>query len=233
MSLHLEALTAGYGRELIVHGVNMDAPDGCVTVLIGPNGAGKSTILKALFGAAKVMGGSVFIDGSRCLPVTPTVLLRHGIAYVPQLRNVFPSLTVLENLDMGLGGARRESVDRVIELFPEIKTMLKREAGKLSGGQRNMVALGRALMGKPRTLLIDEGSAGLAPQAAQSYWNHLHKIVEDGAGVLVVEQDVPMALRHATHAYLLRGGEIALSGSGSDLATRDDLAAVFLGATVA
>jgi branched-chain amino acid transport system ATP-binding protein len=228
--LELRDFSAGYGGEPIVRAVGISVPDGCVTVLIGPNGAGKSTILKALFGSAKILGGKVLIDDGECNPVTPAILLRNGIAYVPQLRNVFPRLSVRENLDMGMGGATSESVERVLTVFPDLTSLMKREAGKLSGGQRNMVALGRALMGQPRCILIDEGSAGLAPRAVHDYWQHLHEIVNAGVGLLVVEQDVQMALGHATRGYVLRGGQIVLSDSGPDLAAREDLGAIFLGA---
>jgi ABC-type branched-subunit amino acid transport system ATPase component len=230
MSLRLEGLAAGYGREPIVHDVTLPVPDRCISVLIGPNGAGKSTILKALFGAANIMRGTIFIDEVYQPRITPAALLRHGIAYVPQLRNVFLSLSVLENLDMGLGGARKDSLDRVLALFPDLQPVLSTPARKLSGGQRNMLALGRALMGSPRTLLIDEGSAGLAPRVVQLYWKHLERLVELGVGVLVVEQDVHAALSHAERAHVLRGGEVVLTGSGSDLAARQDLGAIFLGA---
>ena len=229
MTVELHDFSAGYGGDSIVHRVDIPIPDAEIGVLIGPNGAGKSTILKALFGVASVNGGTVTVDGAPCHPIGATQLLKRGVTYVPQLRNVFAHLTVLENLDMGLGGGRGESVQRVLALFPDLGPLLRRPAGKLSGGERNMVALGRALMGSPRTLLIDEGSAGLAPKAAQRFWEHLRTLAATGVGILVVEQDVRLALKYADNVHLLRYGEIALSGKADSVGTAEALGALFLG----
>lgn len=230
MTLELQGLRAGYGRaDAIVHGVDIVVEDGSIAALIGPNGAGKSTIMKALFGSASLLGGSVVVDGQRCHPVTPARLLSRGVAYVPQLRNVFPSLTVRENLAISRRGDRKRSLEVVLELFPELRSLLRRPAGRLSGGQRNMVAVARALMGEPRTLLVDEGSAGLSPRSVHAFWAHLGKLRQLGVGALVIEQDVMAALTYADHAYLLRGGSVVLSQAAEEMGRRPDLGALFLG----
>jgi ABC-type branched-subunit amino acid transport system ATPase component len=230
VTLELVALQAGYGRgDPIVHGVDIFVRDGSIAALIGPNGAGKSTIMKALFGSAAILGGSVVVNGEQCEPVTPARLLSRGVAYVPQLRNVFPSLSVRENLAMSRCRDRKRSLETVCDLFPELRALLKRPAGRLSGGQRNMVALARALMGEPKTLLVDEGSAGLSPRAVHAFWSYLGKLRALGVGALVIEQDVMAALKYADYAYLLRDGTVVLSQSAEEMRDRPDLGALFLG----
>lgn len=226
----MRAFSAGYGDNAIVRSVDVCFSSGSITGLIGPNGAGKSTLLKALFGSARILGGQVFVDGSELKHVSARELLSHRIAYVPQLRNVFPTLSVRENLEMGLVIGASKSIDRALSVFSELTPILSRQAGKLSGGQRNMVAVARALVSDPHLLLVDEGSAGLAPQVVEVYWRHLSQLVESGTGVVAVEQNVNVALEYASKMYLLVGGEIKLEGTAQEFAERTDLGSLFLGA---
>ncbi len=230
MILELRKFSAGYGDNAIVRSVDTSFASGCITGLIGPNGAGKSTLLKSLFGTARILGGQVFIDGIELKRISPRELLDHGVAYVPQLRNVFPTLSVRENLEMGMVGRGRSSIDKALAVFTELTSLLDRQAGKLSGGQRNMVAVARALVSEPQLLLVDEGSAGLAPQVVETYWRHLSKLVEGGTGVVAVEQNVNVALEYASKMYLMVGGEVKLEGTAREFAERTDLASMFLGA---
>lgn len=230
MRLEVSNLTAGYQGIPVVHSVDLSFEGGRITGIIGPNGAGKSTLLKSLFGGAQLLNGSVTIDGERLPRVAPRQLLARGVAYVPQLRNVFPSLTVLENLEMGTIGDRSIPIDEVVAVFPELRSLLKRQAGRLSGGERNLVAVARGLVSNPSLLLIDEGSAGLAPQLVSSYWQHLTDLVARDVGVVVVEQNVSLVLEHAHDMYLLAGGRVRLKCTAGEMARRDDLGALFLGA---
>lgn len=170
MTLELENIGAGYKSLQIVFDVSARFEVGKVTAIIGPNLAGKSTLIKALFGQARLFHGSVTLHGQAMQSFTPRQLVAAGVAYVPQLLNVFPTLTVKENLQIGTyvrsDAAPREAMERVLDLFPDLKTVLGKHAGKLSGGQRNMVAIGRALMGGPSVLLLDEATAGLSPGLA-------------------------------------------------------------------
>lgn len=229
MKLELRRFSAGYGDNIVVREVDACFLSGSITGLIGPNGAGKSTLLKALFGTARLISGDVLIDGVVMPRVTPRELLHRGIAYVPQLRNVFSSMSVRENLQMGVL-RQGQSIDGALSVFKELGPLLDRTAGKLSGGQRNMVAIARALVSEPRLLLVDEGSAGLAPQIADTYWRHLRNLADNGTGVVAVEQNVNFTFDYADRIYLLAGGEVKLEGTAEEIRQRSDVGQIFLGA---
>ena len=230
--LSVQGLTAGYGGPPIIEGVSIEARSGAITALVGPNGAGKSTLLKTIAGAIRPSAGSIRVGDRDVTGLPPEKMVREGLAYVPQVENVFPSLTVHENLEMG-GYTRsagvRERVERMFELFPDLRTAAKRPARTLSGGQRNMLALARGLMVDPRVLLIDEPTAGLAPRYESVVWEHVLAVRETGVAVLVVEQNTRRTLSHADWAYLLTLGRIRLEGSGPSLLENEEVVALYIG----
>lgn len=203
-----------------------------MVVLLGPNGAGKSTLLKAIVGLLKRTEGQVSLNGEDVSSLATTQLIRKGIAYVPQVRNVFPSLTVKENLELGGYGSRdeiRSSTEELLELLPPLRKAFRRRAASLSGGERNLLALARGLMGKPKILLVDEPTAGLSPQFQGVVWEHLELIRQMGVSALIVEQNVHAALDHADSAYVLVLGETKLHGPAKALRGSGELAALFMG----
>lgn len=229
-AVEARGLSVGYRRQVVVHEACIGLARGRITALIGPNGSGKSTFLKGVFGAARIFAGDVYVDGQRVDKVAPRELIRSGVAYVPQVDNVFPKLTVRENLEMGRLDRRRSLAD-IFELFPPLAERPGTRAGRLSGGQRGMLAVARALASDPRVLLLDEVTAGLSPVAASNLLGHLDGLVSGGLTIGLVEQNVEMALNHASYVYMLRGGRCALEG---DVAmwrgfTTDELTELFLG----
>jgi branched-chain amino acid transport system ATP-binding protein len=230
--LSVQGLTAGYGGPPIIEGVSIEARSGAITALVGPNGAGKSTLLKTIAGAIRPSAGSIRVGDRDVTGLPPEKMVRQGLAYVPQVENVFPSLTVHENLEMG-GYTRsagvRERVERMFDLFPDLRTAAKRPARTLSGGQRNMLALARGLMVDPRVLLIDEPTAGLAPRYESVVWEHVLAVRETGVAVLVVEQNTRRTLSHADWAYLLTLGRIRLEGSGPSLLENEEVVSLYIG----
>jgi len=225
-------LTAGYNRNPIVHGVDLELEAGKMAAIIGPNGAGKSTLIKAVFGLCDVLGGEVLIGGKSVGGLRPSQVVSSGIGYVPQVDNVFPSLSVRENLEMGAYLNPKDiaqRIDEIVAMFPDLKAAMRRPAGALSGGQRNMLALARALMTRPRVLLLDEPTAGLSPIYVERVWEHVAKIVESGAGVVVVEQNARRALMASDHGYLMVAGRLAQQGTGKELLESEDVVAHYLG----
>jgi ABC-type branched-subunit amino acid transport system ATPase component len=198
---------------------------------VGPNGAGKSTLLKAAAGLLKPMGGRVRLAGREVTGWTPHRIARAGMGYVPQVNNVFPTLSVMENLEMGAfirKSGVRERMEEVLEMFPDLRQAADRPAGVLSGGQRNMLGMARALMLDPSVLLLDEPTAGLAPLYIARIWERVAAIATTGTAVVVVEQNVDLALEHADWAYIMIGGENFIDGPAREI-MREDLAAIFLG----
>jgi ABC-type branched-subunit amino acid transport system ATPase component len=229
--LDVESLAAGYGRTPVISGVNVQADPGKVTAVVGPNGAGKSTLLKAAAGLLKPMGGRVRLAGREVTGWTPHRIARAGMGYVPQVNNVFPTLSVMENLEMGAfirKSGVRERMEEVLEMFPDLRQAADRPAGVLSGGQRNMLGMARALMLDPSVLLLDEPTAGLAPLYIARIWERVAAIATTGTAVVVVEQNVDLALEHADWAYIMIGGENFIDGPAREI-MREDLAAIFLG----
>lgn len=225
--LATDRLTAGYGGEPIIRDITTGFRAGTITALIGTNGAGKSTFLKSLFGMTTIFGGSVGIEGTRMRPVARDLVAK-GIAYVPQVRNVFPGHSVKTNLEIGAYVRRGGDMGSVLEVFPALRTNLRVQASKLSGGQRNMLAVGRALMSNPRVLLLDEPTGGLAPNLAAEFWVHLETLRRANVCIIAVEQNVDLALAHSDCAYLFGRGQIIVGGGASELAARADFETLFL-----
>ncbi len=233
MLVEARGITAGYGAQPVIFDVSAAFREGAITAIIGPNGAGKSTLLKSLFGIARVFGGTVRVDGVDLARADARDLVRRGIAYVPQLGNIFPSLSVRENLEIGTYVRRGGSYERVLGIFTDLAPVLRTAAGKLSGGQRQMLAVARALMSQPDVLLLDEATAGLSPAVSGSLWQYIRRFADEGLAVVVVEQNVGLALQHSDHVYLLAGGRNRLDGSAASFRERTDLEALFLEAAPA
>lgn len=231
----LRSVVAGYGGAPILHGVDIAIDQSDIGVIIGPNGAGKSTALKAIFGLVKVTDGSIVFDGADITNYRSDRLVPMGLSYVPQVRNVFTSLTVHENLEMGAFTRRDDispSLAAVYEMFPPLAERRRQKAAELSGGLRQMVAMGRALMSKPRLLLLDEPSAGLSPRYAAEILERIGEINRSGVGVLMVEQNARQALAIATKGFVLAGGSNLFTGTGRELLDDPDVARSFLGGAV-
>jgi ABC-type branched-subunit amino acid transport system ATPase component len=230
--LKVEQLVTGYGKSEIVQGLTLEVGDREIVSLIGPNGAGKSTLMKALFGLLDVWKGTVELDGKKLSGRSPEEIVRSGIGYVPQVDNVFPSLTVFENLQMG-GYVVRESLsDRtaeVFELFPVLKEKRRQKAGELSGGQRQMLAFGRALMTKPVLLLLDEPTAGLAPKVADEIMQTICDINENGVALLIVEQNARKSLEISDRGYVLATGRNRFEGTGKEILENEEIGTLYLG----
>jgi neutral amino acid transport system ATP-binding protein len=231
--LEVEGLEAGYDDALVLHGVSLRAEAGELVCIVGPNGAGKTTLLKAVYGLVRPSAGSVRLAGEEIGGERPDRLTRRGLNLVPQIDNVFPSLTVAENLKVGSLGApkseRAAALERVQGLFPLLRERPRQRAGTLSGGQRKLVALARALVTSPALLLLDEPSAGLAPQAAELVFAKLTEIVALGIGVVMVEQNAKRALALAHTGYVLDMGRNAFTGPGAQLLHDPKVAELYLG----
>jgi ABC-type branched-subunit amino acid transport system ATPase component len=236
--LEIKELSAGYGDIKILDGVNIHVPQGAIVTIVGPNGAGKSTILKAIYGIARIMSGEVVVnsvenkvyDIGRMKPHTLTTA---GISYVPQIDNVFATLTVDENLDVGYwsraGITLEERKSEIYRQYPDLLTKKKNRAGSLSGGQRQMLALARALMSAPEILLLDEPSAGLAPALVDQLFDELVRINRSGGTILMVEQNARRALEISDFGYVLDMGKNRHEGSGKDLAVDPEIVGIYFG----
>lgn len=229
--LEVNGITGGYGKTPIVQEVSIRAQAGKVVTLIGPNGAGKSTFLKLIAGVLPPTAGSVRVDEREIVRLPANKVARLGLAYVPQEANVFPSLTIRENLEMGgyiLRGEFGHRIAHLFELFPDLKLAERKKAGNLSGGQRNMLAMARALMLDPKVLLLDEPTAGLSPIYTGVVWQKVHAIADTGTAVVVVEQNVERAVANSDWVYLLVAGRNRVDGTPDHLRALD-LPALFLG----
>lgn len=230
--IDLKGVVAGYGGAPILTGVDIAIDASDIGVIVGPNGAGKSTTLKAIFGLLAVTEGSVTFGGQDVTNFEADRLVPMGLSFVPQEHNVFTSMSVHENLEMG-AFVRRDDIsgtlEEVYEMFPDLKAKRRQPAGELSGGQRQMVAMGRALMSKPKLLMLDEPSAGLSPRYMMEIFEQIVKINAAGVGVLMVEQNARQALALATKGFVLTSGQNRFTGTGQELLDDPDVAKSFLG----
>jgi branched-chain amino acid transport system ATP-binding protein len=227
-------LTAGYGRVPVVQEVDFQAEPGKVVAIVGPNGAGKSTLLKAVFGLLRNSSGSVKLAGEEIGGWPAFRIARSGLAYVPQVINVFTNLSVHENLEMGgytLKSGVQKRVDEVLEIFPDLKVARTKKAGNLSGGQRNMLGMARALMLEPRVVLLDEPTAGLSPAYTTIVWEQIRRVAGLGTAVVVVEQNVDLAVTNADWVYVLVAGRNRMDGPAR-VVGQEDLPGIFLGGEV-
>ena len=232
--LAIENLSVHYGAIQALHGVSIAVESGEIVTLIGANGAGKSTTLRAVSGLVKPSGGTITFDGKSLAGMAPHKILRRGLAQVPEGRGIFPNLTVDENLDLGAFARKdRKNVagdrQRVFDLFPRLKERLDQRAGTLSGGEQQMLAIGRALLARPRLLLLDEPSLGLAPQLVQTIFKIIREINASGTTIFLVEQNAHMALRVAHRAYVLEVGSVVMQGDAKQLAASDEVKKAYLG----
>ncbi|HEY8576359.1 MAG TPA: ABC transporter ATP-binding protein [Devosia sp.] len=230
--LELKHVVGGYGGAPILNGVNMAIEQSDIGVIVGPNGAGKSTTLKAIFGLLKVTGGTVEFLGENVANSLPDTLVPKGLSFVPQEKNVFTSMSVEENLEMGAFTRRddfTETMQWVYEMFPVLAEKRRQPAGELSGGQRQMVAMGRALMSKPKLLLLDEPSAGLSPRYVIEIFETIVRVNGEGVGILMVEQNARQALAFASKGFVLAQGQNRFTGTGPELIADPEVAKSFLG----
>jgi branched-chain amino acid transport system ATP-binding protein len=230
--LEVEGLSAGYGDLQVLTDVDMHVEAGEYVTIVGPNGAGKSTVMKSVFGLTDRMGGTVTFDTTDITAMDPEEIIHEGVGYVPQTDNVFPPLSVRENLEMGayiLDTVPEDTLQDVYDRFPVLRERASQKAGTLSGGQRQMLAMGRALMLDPALLLLDEPSAGLAPDLVDEMFERVDRIVESGTAVLMVEQNAKAALRHCDRGYVLVNGENRYVDTGEALLADDQVRQDFLG----
>ncbi|HSL95061.1 MAG TPA: ABC transporter ATP-binding protein [Thermoleophilia bacterium] len=234
--LELGGVHAGYGRAAVLHGIDLTVAEGEVVAVIGANGAGKSTLLKAIVGLVGVSAGTVAYRGAPVGTARPERLVRDGLALVPEGRLLFGPMTVRENLALGAYGAGRqrkaataEALARVHALFPVLEERAAQPAETLSGGEQQMLAVGRALMSQPRLLLLDEPSLGLAPKVIAEIFAALDELRAEGLTILLVEQDARLALRHADRGYVMRTGRVVLEGPSADLLADESVQTIYLG----
>lgn len=231
--IEFDNVVAGYKDFMILNNLSFKAETGTVTLLIGPNGAGKSTVLKTLFGLLKPRQGRILLDGQEVAGTSPRDLLAKGIAFVPQGRNLFGQLSVLENLELGgitIGmDETRKRIPEILDRFPRIKERLNSKASSLSGGEQKQLEVGRALLLRPKVLLIDEPSIGLSPQVVQGVFVLLRDLVAQGTTVLMVEQNVKSALKHSDTAIALESGRLVLQKPASEILADPNMDRLFLG----
>ncbi|MGE0751746.1 MAG: ABC transporter ATP-binding protein [Variibacter sp.] len=232
--LDIQHLKVSYGITQVLRDVTFQVPDRKIVALLGGNGSGKTTLLNTLTGMVKPVGGSVQFEGKECAGLTPDKIVRRGIAQVPQGREVWPSMTVIENLELGAATRNdwagiRTDLDEVFDLFPKLKPHRKRHAGALSGGEQQMIAIGRALMAKPRCLLMDEPSAGLAPAIVGDMVDTIMTLNQRGLTILLVEQNIGVAAAVAEYAHILQSGAISFSGPAAGLVDNPAVLKSYLG----
>jgi branched-chain amino acid transport system ATP-binding protein len=232
--LEIRGLQVRYGAIQALHGIDLTVEKGEIVTLIGGNGAGKSTTLRTISGLIRPAAGTIQLEGRSLLGLPPHKILRLGVAHAPEGRGIFPELTVEENLAVG-AYARKDAQgiardkERALELFPRLRERLRQRAGTLSGGEQQMLAIARALQARPRLMLLDEPSLGLAPQLVATIFKIVREINEAGATILLVEQNAHMALHVAHRAYVLEVGRIAMSGKAAELAASDEVRKAYLG----
>ncbi len=232
MILEAKGVTSGYSDVDILHDVAIRVDSNQIVSIIGPNGAGKSTLLKTIFGILKPRHGTIRLKEENITGLKPDKVAHKGISYVPQVDNVFPSMTIQENMDMGAfirNDDYSRRVEEIYELFPVLGERRNQKAGQLSGGQRQMVAMGRALMLDPQLLLLDEPSAGLAPNLVDMIFEKIKEINATGVAIMIVEQNARKALKMANHGYVLAMGRNVLDDSGEALLENEEVGRLYLG----
>ena len=225
-------MTGGYGGEDIIHGCDIEVDRNQIVVIVGPNGAGKSTAMKAMLGMISLKEGSLILDGSDISKLTPQDRVAAGIAFVPQTMNIFSELKVEENLEMGAFLREdnvKETIEEIYNLFPAMKDKRNQLAGELSGGQRQQVAVSRALMTRPKVLMLDEPTAGVSPIVMKEIFERIITIKNSGVAIVIVEQNAKQALNIADFGYVLVGGENKFSGEGQELLNNQEVRKSFLG----
>lgn len=230
--LTVNAVTSGYGDMEILHGVSIEVGAGEIVTVIGPNGAGKSTLMKTIFGLLTPTAGKITFAEEEITGLSPDLVVRRGMGYVPQVENIFPSLTVHENLEMGafiLTDDFSGRLEEIYELFPILKDRRKQRVGKMSGGERQMVAMGRALMLDPKLLMLDEPSAALAPNLAAMIFERIVAINESGVAILIVEQNAKESLKLSDRGYVLASGRNRFEDTGENLLANEDVGQLYLG----
>lgn len=236
--LRMRNVVGGYDSTTILHQTTFEVERGKLTTIIGPNGAGKSTALKAIFGMVKVRSGEILFDGDNILGLSQTALLGRGISFVPQGRNIFPSMTVRNNLELGgvsLGDLTltRERIESVaFEQFPILRQKANDQAGTLSGGEQKMLEVGRAMLLKPRLLLIDEPSIGLSPILVQQVFGLLQSLRDTGVTILMIEQNAKKALEMSDNGIVMQQGTLALAGTATEVLDHPQIGHLFLGGVV-
>lgn len=236
MLLEVKDLRVAYGKIEALKGISFTVGEGEVVTLVGANGAGKTTTMRTISGLRTVIGGSIFFDGKDITNMASHERVKLGICQAPEGRGIFPGMTVRENLDMGTyvrsdhkSSAKAADLERVLELFPRMRERISQLGGTLSGGEQQMLAIGRALMGRPRLLLLDEPSMGLAPMLIAQIFNIITEINHQGTTVLLVEQNAAQALRRAHRAYVLETGHVVKTGEGSELLNDPAVREAYLG----
>jgi len=231
--LELNKISAAYGPIKALYDVSLNVNEGEIVTLIGANGAGKSTLLKSIFGNPKAIGGMIQFKGKNIDQYPTHKISKLGIALVPEGRHIFSGLTVVENLQMGSISIAREhegeDLEKILDMFPVLAERRKQRAGTLSGGEQQMLAIGRALMGRPKLLLLDEPSLGLAPLIVKQIFEVLEKVRQSGTTVFLVEQNANRALNIADRGYVLANGKIRLSGTGQNLLQNSEIQKAYLG----
>lgn len=225
-------MCGGYGKANILNDCTLTVDKGQIAVIVGPNGAGKSTAMKAVFGMLKLREGSVKLDGKDITALSPEDRVKHGMGFVPQTHNIFPTMTVEENLEMGAYIRKdnfRQTMEQVYELFPAVAEKRRQNAGELSGGQRQQVAVGRALMTQPKLLMLDEPTAGVSPIVMDELFDRIIEIARTGISILMVEQNARQALEIADIGYVLVQGANRYTGSGKELLADPEVRRTFLG----
>lgn len=232
--LRIDNLRVNYGRVPALHGISLHVDEGEAVAMIGPNGAGKTTTLTAIFGLVPVAGGSVAFEADSLVRALPETILRKGIALVPEGRHIFSTLTVAENLQLGTTARRDRSaaaadLESIVERFPVLRSYYNSSAGNLSGGEQQQLAIARALLSRPRLLLLDEPSLGLAPVMIDVVFDILQELRKEGVTILLVEQAASRAVEFTDRAYILRSGRIAHSGSRDEILRMEGLESAYLG----
>ena len=233
MFLHAKNMVGGYGETTILNNCSINVKQGEIAVIVGPNGAGKSTAMKAIFGMLDLRQGNVFFDGEDITYLSPQDRVKKGMGFVPQTNNVFTSMTVLENLEIG-GFTNldkiKSNIKEIFNLFPILEEKQKQIVGELSGGQRQQVAVGRALMTNPKLLMLDEPTAGVSPIVMDELFDHIIKVKETNVAIIMVEQNAKQALSISDRGYVLVTGENKFEGSGKELLNDPEVRRSFLGA---